>query len=155
MALTMSELARLLGVCPATVSRVLNGTGPVSEETRARVLTGVERYHYHPNELARGLVNGKSHTVGVIVSRLDNPFYAAVLMGIEGTLGAARYSWSLAISLHDAAKERLHLQDLRRRKVDGFIVNPALSPEGRYPNADLLHALQRERIPLGHPRLPA
>jgi DNA-binding LacI/PurR family transcriptional regulator len=148
MALTMSELARLVGVCPATVSRVLNGTGSVAEQTRARVLAGVERYHYHPNELARGLVNGKSHSVGVIVSRLDNPFYAAVLMGIEKALGAARYSWSLGISLHDAAKERQHLQDLRRRKVDGFIINPALSPEGRYPNADLIHALQRDRVPL-------
>ena len=84
MAITMTELARLVGVCPATVSRVLNESGTVSEKTRARVLAGVERYHYQPNELARGLVNGKSRTVGVIVSRLDNPFYAAVSWGSNG-----------------------------------------------------------------------
>jgi LacI family repressor for deo operon, udp, cdd, tsx, nupC, and nupG len=148
MAMTMSELARLVGVCPATVSRVLNSTGPVSEETRARVLAGVERYHYHPNELARGLVNGKSRSVGVIVSQLDNLFYAAVLMGIEQALSGAGYSWLLGISLHDAAREREHLQDLRRRKVDGIILNPVFASDGRYPNADLIHALQRDHVPL-------
>jgi DNA-binding LacI/PurR family transcriptional regulator len=148
MAITMSELAQLVGVCPATVSRVLNQSGPVSEKTRARVLAGVERYHYQPNELARGLVNGKSRTVGVIVSRLDNPFYAAVLMGIEQGLSTAGYSWLLALSTHDAARERQHLQELRKRQVDGLIINPALAPDGHYPNADLIHALRRDGVPL-------
>jgi LacI family transcriptional regulator len=145
--MTMTELARLAGVCPATVSRVLNGTGPVAVNTRARVLAAVERYHYHPNQLARGLVNGKSRSVGVLISRLDNPFYAAVLMGVEETLSGAEYSWSVGLSLHDAAKERRHLLDFRQRKVDGFIINPALAPDG-YPNADLIHAIRRDRIPL-------
>jgi DNA-binding LacI/PurR family transcriptional regulator len=148
MAITMNELARLVGVCPATVSRVLNGSGPVSEKTRARVLAGVERYHYQPNELARGLVNGRSRTVGVIVSRLDNPFYAAVLMGIERALSTAGYSWLLGLSTHDAARERQHLQELRKRKVEGLIINPALAPDGHYPNADLIHALRRDGVPL-------
>jgi DNA-binding LacI/PurR family transcriptional regulator len=148
MAITMTELARLVGVCPATVSRVLNESGPVSEKTRARVLAGVERYHYQPNELARGLVNGRSRTVGVIVSRLDNPFYAAVLMGIERALGTAGYSWLLGLSTHDAARERQHLQELRKRKVDGLILNPALAADGQYPNADLIHALRRDGVPL-------
>jgi DNA-binding LacI/PurR family transcriptional regulator len=148
MPITMSELARLVGVCPATVSRVLNGTGPVSEKTRARVLAGMERHHYQPNELARGLVNGRSRTVGVIVSRLDNPFYAAVLMGIEQALNTAGYSWLLGLSTHDAARERRHLQELRKRQVDGLIINPALAPDGHYPNADLIHALGRDGVPL-------
>jgi DNA-binding LacI/PurR family transcriptional regulator len=148
MGMTMTELARLVGVCPATVSRVLNGTGPVSEKTRERVLAGVARHHYQPNELARGLVNGRSRTVGVIVSRLDNPFYAAVLMGIEQALSTAGYSWLLALSTHDAARERQHLQELRKRQVDGLIINPALAPDGQYPNADLIHALRRDGVPL-------
>jgi DNA-binding LacI/PurR family transcriptional regulator len=71
-----------------------------------------------------------------------------MLMGIETTLNGAAYSWSLGISLHDAVKERKHLQDLRRRKVDGFIINPAIGPDGHYPNADLIHALRCDRIPL-------
>jgi DNA-binding LacI/PurR family transcriptional regulator len=148
MAITMSELARLIGVCPATVSRVLNESGPVSEKTRARVLAGIDRHHYQPNELARGLVNGKSRSVGVVASRLDNPFYAAVLMGIERALSAAGYSWLLSLSTHDAAQERWHLQELRKRKVDGLIINPALAPDGHYPNADLIHALRRDGVPL-------
>jgi DNA-binding LacI/PurR family transcriptional regulator len=148
MAITMTELARLVGVCPATVSRVLNESGSVSERTRARVLAGIERHHYQPNELARGLVNGKSRTVGVVASRLDNPFYAAVLMGIERALSTAGYSWLLTLSTHDAAQERQHLQELRKRKVDGLIINPALAPDGQYPNADLIHALRRDGVPL-------
>jgi DNA-binding LacI/PurR family transcriptional regulator len=148
MAITMSELARLVGVCPATVSRVLNESGPVSDKTRARVLAGIERYYYQPNELARGLVNGKSRTVGVIAGRLDNPFYAAVLTGIEQALSTAGYSWLLGLSTHDAARERQHLQDLRKRQVDGLIINPALAPDGHYPNADLIHALRRDGVPL-------
>jgi LacI family repressor for deo operon, udp, cdd, tsx, nupC, and nupG len=130
------------------VSRVLNDTGPVSRETRARVLEAVERFHYQPNQLARGLVNGKSHSVGVLTSKLDNPFYGAVLMGIEQTLHDARYSWVLGISRYDAARERRHLEDFRRRKVDGIIINPTAAPDGSYPNADLIHAIRRERIPL-------
>src|SRR5262245_19890344 len=121
MALTMAELARLAGVCPATVSRVLNGTGPVSGPTRARVMEAVERFHYHPNELARGLVNGKSRSVGVIISQLENPFYAAVLSGIQEALSQAGYSWLLGTTFHDPSTERQHLQDLRRRRVDGCI----------------------------------
>ena len=57
---TIRDVAREAGVSYATVSRVLNGSGPVSEKTRTRVMEAVERFHYHPNELARGLVNGRS-----------------------------------------------------------------------------------------------
>lgn len=146
MALTMAELARLAGVCPATVSRVLNGTGPVSHKTRVRVLDAVERFHYHPNELARGLVNGRSRSVGVIVSQLENPFYAAVLSGIQQALGETGYSWLLGTSFHDAGIERAHLQDLRRRRVDGCILNPTVTAEGRAPNADLIDALRGDGV---------
>ena len=148
MALTMAELARLAGVCPATVSRVLNGTGPVSVKTRTRVMEAVERFHYHPNELARGLVNGRSRSVGVIVSQLENPFYAAVLTGIQQALGEAGYSWLLGTTFHDAATERQHLLDLRRRRVDGCILNPTLTGEGRVSNADLIRGLQRDGVPV-------
>ncbi len=79
---TIIEVARAAEVSPATVSRVLTGTKPVSADLERRVRAAVERLGYRPNPAAQGLLRGTTHTVGVIVPDLSNPYFAEVLKGV-------------------------------------------------------------------------
>ena len=81
--MTLEEVARRAGVSASTVSRVLNGTGRVSENTRARVLRIAKALKYRPDLHARTLAGGSSRTLGVIVSNLQNPFFLDIFRVIE------------------------------------------------------------------------
>jgi DNA-binding LacI/PurR family transcriptional regulator len=83
MAVTLERVARRARVSTATVSRVLNNTGRVSESTRARVLRAVEELNYQPNLYARTLAQGQSNTLGLIVSNLSNPFFLDIFRTLE------------------------------------------------------------------------
>src|SRR5215472_12766526 len=74
-AMNLHEVARRAKVSTATVSRVLNNARLVKSSTRARVVKAIEELKYHPNLHARSLAGGKSSTIGVIVSNLENPFF--------------------------------------------------------------------------------
>ncbi|MGD0097903.1 MAG: LacI family DNA-binding transcriptional regulator [Terracidiphilus sp.] len=74
---TMSDVARLAGVGTMTVSRVLNGTANVAEETARRVQTAIEQLQYRPNELARAFRGHRSRCIGLILPYLYDPFFAS------------------------------------------------------------------------------
>jgi len=78
---TIKDVAEAAGVGVSTASRALNNRRDVSEKTRRHVLAVAERLGYVPNSLARGLLLGKTKTIGVVVSSILNPFYAAVVRG--------------------------------------------------------------------------
>lgn len=80
---TMKDVARHASVSVSTVSYVLNGTGPVSQERRERVLQAVKMLNYTPNEAARGLRQRSAPTVGLIVPDLTNPYFAMIAEGVE------------------------------------------------------------------------
>ena len=96
MPVTLDKVARRAGVSPATVSRVLNHTGRVSESTRARVLRAVKDLKYHPNLAARTLAHGRSRTLGLVVSNLGNPFFLPVLGFSLPVLVAAVLAFGIA-----------------------------------------------------------
>ena len=79
----LEEVAKLANVSTATVSRVVNNSGLVKPSTRARVMKAIANLNYHPNLHARTLAGGKSRTIGVIVSNLDNPFFLDVYRAVE------------------------------------------------------------------------
>lgn len=81
--MSLEEVARLAGVSTATVSRVLNNLDIVKSSTRSRVLRAVKELNYHPNLHARTLAGGKSRTVGLIVSNLENPFFFDIYRSLE------------------------------------------------------------------------
>src|SRR5438105_2373215 len=89
--ITIEDIARLAGVSPSTVSRVLNGSKPVAPDKRDLVLAAVEQHGYRPNAVARGLVRGRSMCVGVLVQDVGSPFFAAMVSGIERALGNGVY----------------------------------------------------------------
>ena len=87
----LEEVAERAGVSIATVSRVLNNSSVVKSKTRARVLKAIEELRYHPNLHARTLAGGKSKSIGVIVSNLENPFFFDVYQAVETGAHARGY----------------------------------------------------------------
>lgn len=119
---TLDQVARLAGVSPSTVSRILNGTAVVSEIKRQSVEKAVTDLGFVPNPMARGLAGGRTLSIGVITQAIDSPFYGMALSGIEQALDQAGYS-ALYVSGHwDAKAESKCIDVLRSRRVDGLIV---------------------------------
>jgi LacI family transcriptional regulator len=119
---TLDQVARMAGVSPSTVSRILNGTAEVSEVKRQSVEKAVATLGFVPNPMARGLAGGRTLSIGVITQAIDSPFYGMALRGIEQALDQAGYS-ALYVSGHwDAKAEAKCIDVLRSRRVDGLIV---------------------------------
>ena len=124
MARTLDDLAALSGVSRATVSRVING-GPVSEETRRRVLEVLERTGYRPNRAARTLASGRSGVVGVVM-HIDpqhlfrDPYFAGLLTGMSNAL--AEKAVGMMLWLGDRTKDEILDQIQLRGLLDGVIV---------------------------------
>ena len=86
---TIYEVSKLAKVSLATVSRVMNNSGPVAEKTRKKVLAAMAKLNYQPNSLAQSLASNRSNCVGVIVSELSGPIFGVMLSAIEKELRAA------------------------------------------------------------------
>lgn len=121
-ATTLADVAREAGVSRATASKALNGRADVSATTRERVTEVARRLGFTPNASARGLLTGRSGTVGLLTSDLEGRFVLPILMGAEDAFGAGRLDVFLCDARGDAVRERHHLQTLLGRRVDGIIV---------------------------------
>jgi LacI family transcriptional regulator len=121
-AATLSQVAQLAGVSIATASRALNGRDEVRIETRDRVLAAAEKLSFRPNVLAKGLLEGRSGTVGLLTTDLEGRFSIPIMMGAEDAFGAGQTSVFLCDARRDAIREQHHLQALLSRRVDGLIV---------------------------------
>jgi DNA-binding LacI/PurR family transcriptional regulator len=89
--MNLEQVARRAKVSTATVSRVLNNASVVKTSTRARVVKAIEELKYHPNLHARNLAGGKSRTIGMIVSNMENPFFFDIYKTVECDAHAAGY----------------------------------------------------------------
>ena len=116
MPVTIKHVAAEAGVSASTVSRVLTGDRRISEPTRQRVLAIMEQMGYHPNAIARSLVNQKSNTIGLVLSRTPRaamaiPFFAELIGGITEQAYANKHHVLLVSSMsqtkHDAYPHRL------------------------------------------------
>ena len=119
--MTLSELAKKLELSTSTVSRALSKPELVAEETRKRVVDAAEIYSYHPNRIAQSLRNRKTKVVGVIVSDIQNPFYAAVVRSIEKVATQSGYSLLISNADEDPRKEREALQLFAEMQTIGII----------------------------------
>ncbi|WP_448058414.1 LacI family DNA-binding transcriptional regulator [Cellulomonas hominis] len=131
---TLTDVARLAGVSVATASKALNGRSEVRAETRARVVSAAAQLSFSPNALARGLLAGRSGTVGLVTHDLEGRFSIPTLMGAEDAFGTGRMSVFLCDARGDAIREQHHVQALLERRVDGLIVVGA-RPDPRSPLA--------------------
>ena len=124
---TLRDVARVAGVHPGTVSRALNPETEalVRDETVRRVRQVAEDLGYRPNPLARGLKTNRSYTVGVLVPDIQNPLFPPIIRGIDDRLGEAGYTPLIANTDNDPVRERVDLEAMRARQVDGFVAATA------------------------------
>lgn len=120
---TIKEVSRLAKVSMATVSRVLNGTVPVAEPTRVRVLEAVEQLGYQPNVFARGLATNRSNGIGVVVNDVASPYFGPMLGGIESVVEAYGMHLMVLSGHAKASAEQEALQFLLQRRADALIVH--------------------------------
>lgn len=126
---TMGDVARLAGVSPSTVSHVLNGTRKVNTATRLRVEAAIEEVGYRRNGVARSLAAGRTHTVGLSISALTNPYFGSLVHAVERALSDAGYVLIVGDSHDDVVSEQRVTGSLLDRQVDGMIVAPAAGSE--------------------------
>ena len=141
---TLRDLAREVGVHPATASRALNPQtrNLVNAETARRVLRTAEEMGYRPNPIARSLKTARSATVGLVIPDLTNPLFPPIVRGIEDVLGPAGYSAWIVNTDNDAERERSQVESLRSRHVEGLIVATARLDGG------LLDELRDQGMPM-------
>ena len=119
---TVQDVARLAGVSPATVSRILTGSARVAEDKRRAVEAAIQKLKFRPNLSARGLRSGSTHTIGVLTQELESPYFANAVKGVDEGLTGSGYT-PIVVPGHwnpDEESERVAL--LTARKVDALIV---------------------------------
>ena len=132
--MNLEQVARRAKVSTATVSRVLNNASVVKASTRARVEKAIEELRYHPNLHARNLAGGKSRTIGVIASNMENPFFFDIYKTVES--GAHARGYEVVVANTDYRSEQLvsSIRLMIGRRVAGLAaivseMDPALIKE--------------------------
>lgn len=120
---TIREVSRHAKVSPSTVSRVLNGTVPVSAGVRERVLKAVEELDYRPNAAARALATNRSNGVGVTVNDLSSPYFGSMVKGIEEVVQGAGMHLVLLSGNAEIEAERRALDYFRDGRTDALVLH--------------------------------
>lgn len=119
------DVAREARVSVFTVSTVVNNNGRVSPTLSRRVERAIQKLKYRPNLLARGLVKSQTHTIGIVVRDIVNPFFPLLVRGAEDAAQKAGYSVLLCNSDDQREKEEQYLELLLSKRVDGILLNKA------------------------------
>ena len=140
--MNLEQVARRARVSTATVSRVLNNASVVKSSTRARVVKAIEELKYHPNLHARSLAGGKSKTIGVIVSNLENPFFFDIYKTIEADAHARGYEVVMANTDYRSEQLVTSIRLMIGRRVMGLAaIVSEMAPE-------LIEELNESRTPV-------
>jgi DNA-binding LacI/PurR family transcriptional regulator len=119
---TMREVAQRAGVSPATVSRVLNKTHYISEDTERRVLAVVGQMKYFKNVHARRLATGQSDLFGLVISEIANPYFPELIRGFQSTAWDRGFDVLLCNTQYDTARTQAIIQKLRESDVRGVAI---------------------------------
>ncbi|HEX8996367.1 MAG TPA: LacI family DNA-binding transcriptional regulator [Ktedonobacterales bacterium] len=119
---TIKDVAQRVGVSVSTVSRVLNRSSYVSPETERLVLQAIDDLHFAPSQIARGFVNKKTSTIGLIIPDVANPFFADVARGVEDCAIEDGFATILCNSDWRSERESMYLDLLRGHWVEGVVV---------------------------------
>ncbi|GHC90465.1 transcriptional regulator [Nocardiopsis terrae] len=127
---TIVDVAAAAGVSKSLVSLALRGEHGVSEATSARILAAAERLGYRSNMLARGLVQGRTMLLGVLLTDLANPYHTEVVSGVEESAEERGFTVLLAHGRRDRSRLTRQLDALLQLNVDGVVVVSSwLEPE--------------------------
>ncbi|SNS10540.1 transcriptional regulator, LacI family [Anaerovirgula multivorans] len=139
---TIKDVAKMAGVSTSTVSRALSGNIPVNDDTKKRVFDAVKQLNYKPNFLAKGLKEGRSSAIGLIIPDIRNPIFPALARGVEDTARNSGFNVIFCNSDENIENEIESVNMLKNRLVDGFIFATASV------DCQHIHQLRDENIPV-------
>ena len=122
MKVKLEDVAKVAGVSPTTVSRVLNNRGYISEQTKEKVEKAIKELNYYPNDVARSLFKKRTNFIGLILPTVSNPFYGELALYIENICSSLGFKIILCNSNGQLEKEKAYATMLIRHQVDGVIV---------------------------------
>lgn len=126
---TISQVAKMLGVSPSTVSRAMNNAPGVSDSVRKQILEFVDEIGYRPNTVAQSLSRGRSNMVALILGDIRNPFYADLAFGIQKALDTKGFIVTTFNSEYDYKKEKQFIQFAEQYNYSGIILVTVNSEE--------------------------
>ncbi len=140
---TVKDIARHAGVSPATVSLVLRNSPLVAETTRAGVRSSIHSLGYVYDRAAANLRARLTHTVGLVICEITNPFYAALAAGVDDALDQAGWVAFVANTSESPERQSRFIARMREHRVDGILLAPA---EGTSPSS--INELRRQGLPV-------
>jgi len=122
--ITMKHIAAEAGVSLGTVSHVINNHSPVRSVLRRRVMEAVRNLGYQPSLLARDLRRNKTSIIGMVIPDITNPFFPAVVRGVEDVAYQNSFRLILCNTDDDSGKEQFYLRELYSYRVAGLVLIP-------------------------------
>ncbi|NDV81714.1 LacI family transcriptional regulator [Bacteroides sp. 51] len=141
---TIKDIAEILGISVATVSRALTNSHEVNPQTREKVLETAKRMKYKPNLLARNLKKNSNRLIGVIVPEIITFYFPELIIGIQEIFNPLGYQVLICQSGESSAQERKNVEMLENQQVEGLIVS--VSKESK--NIDLYKRLLDDGMPI-------
>jgi LacI family transcriptional regulator len=141
---TLQDIAKLANISEAAVSLALNDKKGVSEETRSKVKELASKYNYKPNAFARGLVERKSRTIGLVVPDTENPYYGKIVKCVDSYIREYGYHLIIAISNEDYMTEAEIIDEFISKQVEGIIIVPTNKPNS---NISYYETISQQHLP--------
>jgi LacI family transcriptional regulator len=142
--ITIYDIARHLNISAATVSRGLKDNPMISKSTRKKIVDAAKSLGYQSNTFASSLRSKHTHTLGVLVPRLNSHFMSSVLAGMENAASRDGYNLIIAQSLEDAEKEKANAATMFNKRVDGLLISLAYNTQ----NINHLEPFFKRKIPV-------
>lgn len=146
--ITIGQIAELAGVSKSTVSRVLNCSGYVHEDTRSKIETIIEQYHYTPSASAQNLSRRETNTIGVVIPELENTFFTEVLAGVAEVVDERNFTMIVCNTSNDAQKEKAALAMMEQQRVRGVIFTPAIGYSDQAADKSIRLQLKNLKVPV-------
>ncbi|MDH2363322.1 LacI family DNA-binding transcriptional regulator [Priestia megaterium] len=139
---TIYDVAEKAGVSIATVSKVINNTGRISDKTRKKVNLIMNELNYHPSFVASALTGKRTQTIGLLIPNIANPFYSEFARNLEDRAHELGYSIVICSTDYNEEKEKKYVSLLMRKQVDGFIITSG------FTNVGLIQEVMDQKIPV-------
>ncbi|NIG54472.1 LacI family DNA-binding transcriptional regulator [Chitinophaga sp. Cy-1792] len=127
---TIYDIAKYLNISAATVSRGLKNNPTISKKTCKKIIDTANMLGYQSNAFASNLRSRQTHTLGVLIPRLNSHFMSSVLAGMENAANAHGYNLIIAQSLEDVEKEKRNVLTMFNKRVDGLLISLSADATG-------------------------
>ena len=134
---TIYDVAKIAGVSPSTISRVMNTPGIVAEDTRQKVINAIKELAYIPNMMAANMPRRRTEYIGLIIPDITNVFFSNLVRGVQDVCEKHGYGVLVVNSDDSQEKEGRYLKLLYSRRVDGVILTVAGYREEEFPEEEL------------------